>query len=54
MANYCGNVYSISNINDALDYAYNQMDDDTAIIIFGSLYLAANVRNIIIKKFNIK
>lgn len=54
VANYCDNVYSISNINDALDYAYNQMDDDTAIIIFGSLYLAANARNIIIKKFNIK
>lgn len=51
---YCDDVYSEDSIKKAVDHACKLSGDGGAIIIFGSLYLASEMRNIVIKKFDIK
>lgn len=54
LINYCTDVHSINSINDALNYVRRLLDSDTAVIIFGSLYLASCARDLIAKNFKTK
>ncbi len=47
---YCNDVVSIPKIEDALDYALNINLREKNIVIFGSLYLACEIRPIVFKK----
>jgi dihydrofolate synthase/folylpolyglutamate synthase len=46
---YCKNTYTFDKIDDGLDYAVSQTDENTIICTFGSLYYIADVKNYIRK-----
>ena len=48
---FCNNVKYFNNINEALQNALNNLHPDDVLIIFGSLYLAGEIRPLLIKKF---
>ena len=45
MQKYCKNTYSFDKIEDGLDYAVANADNNTVICTFGSLYYIADVKN---------
>ena len=48
---YVGEVYAIDNISEAVGAACEVLDDDTALFVVGSLYLAGEVRHTLLEKF---
>ena len=48
---YVGEVYAIDNISEAVNEACKKLDDDSALFVVGSLYLAGEVRHTLLEKF---
>lgn len=48
---YIGEVYAIDEISKAVNAACESVDDDTALFVVGSLYLAGEVRHTLLENF---
>lgn len=46
---YCNDIIPCHNLNKAFQTALTDIDEDSALVIFGSLYLASDMRKIVIK-----